>query len=133
MQKLRKALFSRPLVWYLALAMMLISSVPRNADAGLISSQMAVEGSRQADILKVQAALESKIVTQRLSDLGLNTEEVKAKVATFSNEDLHTLASNLDHLNGGGDALGLVVTLLIIALLVVLILQISGHKIIIRK
>jgi len=133
MQKLRKALFSRPLVWYLAMAMMLISSVPRNADAGLIPSQMAADGARQADIIKVQAALESKVVAQRLSDLGLNAEEVKTKVATFSNEDLHTLATNVDQLNGGGDALGVIVTLLVIVLLVVVILQVSGHKIILKK
>lgn len=133
MQKLRKALFSRPLVWYLAMAMMLISSVPRNADAGLIPSQMAADGARQADIIKVQAALESKVVVQRLTDLGLNAEEVKAKVATFSNEDLHTLASNVDQLHGGDDGLGIIIALLIIVLLVVVILQVSGHKVIITK
>ncbi|MBI4746012.1 MAG: PA2779 family protein [Deltaproteobacteria bacterium] len=133
MQKLRKALFSRPLVWYLTMAMMLISSVPRNADAALVPSQMAADGARRADIIKVQAALESKVVSQRLADLGLNTEEVKAKVASFSNEDLHTLASNVDQLNGGGDALGFIISLLIIVLLVVVILQVIGHKIIIKK
>ena len=133
MQKLRKALFSRPLVWYLAMAMMLISSVPRNADAGLIPSQMAADGARQADIIKVQAALESKVVAQRLTDLGFSLEEVKAKVATFSNDDLHTLATNVDQLDGGGDGLGIIISLLIIVLLVVVILQVSGHKIIIKK
>lgn len=133
MQKLRKALFSRPLVWYLAMAMMLLSSVPNNASAGLITSQMAVEGSRQADITKVQAALESKVVSQRLADLGFNPEEVKAKVASFSDADLHTLASNIEQLNGGGDGLGIIITLLVIVLLVVVILQVSGHKIIIKK
>jgi hypothetical protein len=133
MQGLRKALFSRPLVWYLALAMMLISSVPRNADAGLITSQMAADGSRQANIAKVQAALESKIVSQRLVDLGLNPEEVKAKVATFSDEDLHQLASNVDQLQGGGDGLGVVIALLVIVLLIIIIIQVSGHKIVITK
>jgi len=133
MQGLRKALFSRPLVWYMAMAMVIISSVPRNASAGLIPSQMAAEGSRQADISKVQTALESKVVSQRLSDLGFNPEEVKAKVASFSDADLHTLASNVDQLQGGGDGLGVIVTLLVIVLLIVVILQVSGHKIIIKK
>ncbi len=133
MQGLRKALFSRPLVWYLAMAMMLISSVPKNASAGLIPSQMVVEGTRQPDIAKVQAALESKIVSQRLADLGLNPEEVKVEVASFSDTDLHTLASNVDQLNGGGDGLGIIVTLLVIVLLVIVILQVSGHKIVIKK
>lgn len=132
MQKIRKALFSRPLVWYLAMAMMIISSVPRNAAAGLIPSQMAAEGTRAADIATVQAALESKVVSQRFVDLGLNPEEVKAKVASFSDSDLHQLASNLDQVQGGGDGLGVVIALLVIALLVVLILQVSGHKIIVK-
>ncbi len=132
MQELRKALFSRPLVWYLAMAMMIISSVPRNSTAGLIPSQMAAEGTRLGDIAKIQAALESKVVAQRLTDLGLNPGEVKMKVATFSNEDLHTLASNVDQLNAGGDGAGVVIALLVIVLLVVLILQLSGHKIIVK-
>lgn len=133
MYRLRKALFSRPLVWYMAMAMLIISSVPKNAGAGLIPSQVAAEGSRQADISKVQAALESKVVSQRLADLGLNPDEVKAKVATFSNEDLHTLASNVDQLNGGGDGLGVIIALLVIVLLVVIILEVSGHKVIITR
>lgn len=132
MQKLRKALFSRPMVWYMAMAMLIISSVPRNASAGLIPSQVAAEGARQADIAKVQAALESKVVSQRLSDLGLNPEEVKMKVASFSDSDLHQLASNVDQLQGGGDGLGVVIALLVIVLLIIIILQVSDHKIIIR-
>lgn len=133
MQELRKALFSRPLVWYLAIAMMIISSVPRNSEAGLIPSHMAAEGTRLADIAKVQTALESKVVAQRLTDLGLNPDEVKMKVATFSNEDLHNLASHVDQLHGGDDALGVLILILVIVLLVVLILQVSGHKIVIKK
>ncbi|MDO8444499.1 MAG: PA2779 family protein [Deltaproteobacteria bacterium] len=133
MQRLRKALFSRPLVWYMAMAMVLISSVPRNASAGLIPSQMAAEGSRQADISKVQTALESKVVSQRLSDLGFNPDEVKMKVASFSDSDLHQLASHVDQLQGGGDgSLGIVIALLVIIILVVILLQISDHKIIIK-
>lgn len=132
MQKLRKALFSRPLVWYMVMAMMIISSIPRESAAGLIPSQMAAEGARLAHIATVQAALESKVVAQRLTDLGLNADEVKTKVASFSNEDLHSLASHVDQLNAGGDAAGVVISLLIIALLVVLILQLTGHKIIVK-
>lgn len=133
MHKLRKALFSRPLVWYMAMAMLIISSVPREGSAGLITSQMAAEGSRQSDIAKVQAALETKVVSQRLSDLGLNPEEVKMKVASFSDSDLHQLASNVDQLQGGGDGLGVVIALLVIVLLVIVIIQVSGHKVIITK
>ena len=36
-------------------------------------------------------------------------------------------------LDGGGDGLGIIISLLIIVLLVVVILQVSGHKIIIKK
>ena len=114
------------------MAMMLISSVPKNASAGLIPSQMAAEGSKQADISKVQTALESKVVSQRLSDLGLNPDEVKMKVASFSDADLHQLANHVDQLQGGGDGLGMVITLLVIIILVVILLQISDHKIIVK-
>lgn len=117
----------------MAMAMLIISSVPREGSAGLITSQMAAEGSRQSDIAKVQAALETKVISQRLSDLGLNPEEVKMKVASFSDSDLHQLASNVDQLQGGGDGLGVVIALLVIVLLVIVIIQVSGHKVIITK
>lgn len=133
MQRLRKALFSRTLVWYLAIAMLLISSVPRKSDAGLIPSRTAVEGSRQDDIAKVRTALETKVVSQRLADLGFNSEEVKMKIASFSDADLHQLAGHIDQLQGGGDGLGAVIALLVIVLLVVLILQVSGHRVVIKR
>ena len=40
-------------------------------------------------------------------------------------------SGQVSHLRGGGDGLGFIISLLMIVLLVVVILQVSGHKIII--
>ena len=133
MQKLRKALLSHSLVWYVAIAMLVVFSVPRAGSAGIIPSHLASNGSRQVDMARVQGVMESKVVSQRLMDLGLNPEEVKIKVATFSDADLHQLASHLDQVQGGGDGgLGIIVTLLVIVILFVILLQLTNHRIIIK-
>ena len=133
MQKLRKALLNHPLMWYVAVVMLIVFSVPRAGSAGIIPSHLTSNGSRQADVARVQGVLESKVVSQRLMDLGFNPEEVKIKIASFSDADLHQLASHLDQVQGGGDGgLGIIVTLLVIAILFVILLQLTNHRVIVR-
>jgi hypothetical protein len=68
---------------------------------------------RAADLQIVQRALESKIVQQRLQDWGLTGDEVQARMARLSDDDLHHMATQIDALMPGGDAgVGIVVALL---------------------
>lgn len=88
--------------------------------------------SRQADIDAIQKTLESTVVKQRLTELGLSSGEALARVNMLSDEQIHQVASNLDSLQAGGDGVGLLIFLLLVALIVVLVLQVSGRRVIVR-
>lgn len=118
--------FRQALAIYLIFALLILGSLPYNAMAVMIPSDLegaaeAVELDRDADIQKIQTALESKLVVQRLTDLGLSVEEVQQSMAKLTTQELHDVASNLDGLQAGGD-LGLVVGVLVVVVLVLLII-----------
>jgi hypothetical protein len=74
-----------------------------------------------------------KLVRERLKELGLSADEIQARLSQFSDPQIHQLALQLDELKvAGDDFLGIIILLLVIAILVVLLIQLTGHKIIIK-
>ena len=88
---------------------------------------------RAADLQQIQKVLELKMVRERLEKLGFSQEEIQARLSQIDNQQIHQLALKLDELRAGGDGLGVVIGILIIAILVVILLQITGHKVIITQ
>lgn len=139
MKTMFKAFYTKPLVIYLVVALLAISTFAGPADAMFIpaaahqdmTETKAVSTSRASDMAKIQMAFESKILQQKLMDYGLSPEETMARVNKLSDEQIHQLATNADSLQAGGDGEVLVVLLLVV-LLVVLILELTGHHVIIR-
>ena len=117
--------FRKALAIYLILALLVLGCLPYNAMAVLIPSNLdgaaEVGLDRDADIHKIQTALESKLVQQRLTDLGLSVEEVQQSMAKLTTQELHDVASNLDALQAGGE-LGLVTGVLVVVVLVLLVI-----------
>ncbi len=122
------------MTWYLAIAMFVIGIAPR-VDAGLAPSEILAltEVDRTADLGKLQKVLEMKAVTERLAQLGLTQDEIQKRLHQLSDQQIHQIALQLDELKVGGDALGVIIALLVIVLLVVLIIQFTGHKVIVTK
>jgi len=139
MKHMLRAFYTRPLVIYLVLALVAISTAAGPAEAMLLPvSPNAAPGApaynRAADIITIQKTLESKELRQKLLDYGLTPEETEARIASLSDEQLHRLASNLDSVQAGGDSvLGVILALAIIALLVVLIIYLLEGRIEIKK
>src|SRR3990172_7623010 len=130
MQKIRTMFILKPVALYLAFAFFLIASIPQNSWAYLVDSRV-LNYSREADINKIQRVLESKMVSQRLSELGLSMDEINLKLQQLNDADAHQFASQLDNLMPGGD-LGIIIGLLVIVILVLVILQLTGHKVIVK-
>jgi hypothetical protein len=102
--------------------------------APAVTSEMGTDAARTADLQTVQRVLESKVIQQRLLDLGLTAEETQTRLARLSNEELHQLALQIDALAPGGDAvLGVVIALLVIVILVVVLIWLLNHKVSIEK
>ena len=124
------------LIGYLIPAWLVLATLavlpPPSVEAGLIPSH-ALSSMRQNEMERLRPVLESKIVRQRLADFGLTPEETATRMAALSDADIHQIARHLDALQPGGSVLGTVAVLLVIALLVVLLLHLTGHKVIITK
>ncbi len=125
--------FFRHVAWYLVFAMMFLGMVPR-VEAGFSPSEVLNPSLERAqDLAKVEKAIETKMIRERLDKLGYTAEEVRSRLDRLSDQQLHQLALNLDNVKvAGDDGLGLIIVLLVIAILVVILLQLTGHKVIVK-
>ena len=115
-------------VIYLVLSIIAIGALPGDSSA-YIAGPEALENSRHADLAVVQRTLESRLVEEKLLSLGLTPEETAVRLALLSDEELHSFAMELEGLNPGGSFIGVVIGLLVIAILVVVLLNMTGHKV----
>lgn len=122
-------------LWYLVVAMLIIGIAPR-LEAGFAPSEALGLSStaRTSDVATVQAVLENKLVRQRLQDLGFSADEVSARLSQLSDQQIHSIAQKLDDLKVGADSgLGIIIAVLVIIALVLLIIHLSGHKVIVTR
>lgn len=126
--------------WFLVVALAmagwtgLLGSVRGEAIAGIIASRGG-DGSadRSADLEKVQALLEKKVVMQKFMDYGVSPTDAMAKVRAMNDRDLHRLASLADRAGeGADDGLGLAIGLAILVILIIVILKLTHKEVIIR-
>jgi hypothetical protein len=122
--------FFRSISLYLVVAT-IIMTLPAQGWAMFIPSSDSAPV-REAELAKIQRALESTIIKQRLADYGLTSDEVVTRLNTLSDEQIHQFAGDPDSLQAGGDGLSALIFLLLVAIVVVVILQASGHKIIVK-
>lgn len=127
--------FMKHVTWYLVIAMFIIGIAPR-VDAGLAPSGIIAltQMDRTADLVKIQKVLEVKAISERLMQFGLTQDEVQKRLIQLSDQQIHQIALQLDDLKiGQDDALTLIIALLFIAILVVVLLKLTGHKVIVTK
>ena len=107
-------------ILYFIVWLIVIGFIPNEGMAMLIPSDAPMSESaisvRDADLQQIQTQLESKLVAQRLSDVGLTPPEVQERLANLTDEQLHQVAQNLDGLQPGG---ALILILAIIGAVVV--------------
>ena len=128
-----KGAFFRQVAWYMVFTMFIVGIVPR-VEAGMAPSEVVNSAiSRAQDMDSVQRLIESKMVRERLEKLGFTADEIKSRLERLSDQQLHELAQDLDNIKvAGDDGLGIVIALLVIAILVVLLLHLTGHKVIVK-
>lgn len=104
------------------------ATVSHQAMAGFVSSPAPVGHNidRASDLSAVQEALETKIVRQRLADLGYTKEEISNRLNRLSNEELHEVAAQAEILKAGGSD---VLVVLLALILIILIIKLLGHDI----
>ncbi len=125
-----KSQFMKALSLYLIFAMFLLT-MPVQGWAMFIPAGPTTHV-RQADLDIIQRTLESNIVKQRLMDLGLSSEDTMTQISRLSDAQVHQLAENLDSLQAGADGVGVLIFLVLVAIIVVVILEATGHRVIVR-
>jgi hypothetical protein len=132
--KLVKNWYFRQIALVLAFTMLAIGTIPTKSMAFVVGSEAAVSGhSREADIARIQRVLESKLVSDKLSQAGLTQDEINGRMTQLSDEEMHSFASQLESVYPGADGgLGIVIGLLIVVILVIVILKLVDRKIVIR-
>ena len=132
-------LFTRTLRFWTALLVVLalaaIDIAP--ASAGLAPSRVSgttgIASARDADMLVAQRALENKVVGQKLLDYGVAPADAQARLATLSDQDLHTLASASKGLPSGGDGTtGALIGVLVVVILVIVVLRLMHRDVVLR-
>jgi hypothetical protein len=134
MQSVIRSSFFKAISWYLVVAMLVIGLTPK-AYAGFASSEVVnlSPSDRVADLQKIQKTLEMKMISQRLTDLGFTSDEIRSRLDQLSDQQIHQFAMQLDQMKVAGDGgIGLVIGLLVIAILVVILVYLLGHRIVIR-
>ena len=130
--------FTQVMIWTLVIVTFMMGVFPSDLRAMVApplptTTDSASASHRRDDLQKLQTVLESKIVRQRLEDIGLTSEEINARLSRLSDNQLHELATKVEALLPAGDALGIVVALLVIAILVVILIYLLNHRIIVTK
>ena len=121
------------LVLYLACAMFVIGIAPR-LEASYSASETLAPAflTRAMDVEKIRTALEQKLVRQRLQDLGFSTDEISTRLSELTDGQIHYFATRLDDLKVGGDGFAFVIVVLLIIALILLIVQLTGHRVVVK-
>jgi len=128
------------LVLYLSMAVIVIGAVgawPGAGWASFVPSEATIPVptfDRAADLARLRAVFEHRVVSQRLADLGFSASEIGSRLDSLTDAQVHQVVQQMDSLQPGGDSgLGIIVALLVIAILVVVLLQVSGHRVIVTR
>lgn len=119
------------IIWLVLTTFTPVSVISVSLKAAVVESEMITSGSqvmskREFEEIKVRKALENKIVSQKLMQHGLSSNEAKNKIELMTDEEVHQLAVLSDRLPAGGDSgVGIVIGVLVIAALVLLIIYLA--------
>jgi hypothetical protein len=118
------------ITWYMVTVMCVIGITPR-VFAGLSPSEVIAlsQSDRHSDLQKIQKVLESKMIRERLKQLGFSEEGIQNRLHQLTNDQIHQIALQVDELNVGGDGGTAVIIILLILILAGIIIYVTGHRI----
>lgn len=132
MNRLLKKPAVRVICWYLVLLFSGVLSLPATAIAGFISPNSAVVTVSAADMSSIREDLENSLLFERLAEVGLTAEEIEIRLRDMTAEERRSVLTDLDTIQAGGDGVGTLVSLAVLALLVILILKLLDKEIVIK-
>ncbi len=128
-----KRKLAKCLIWYMVAVVFVIGITPR-VYADFSPSEMIglTQMDRNSDLQKIQRVLESRLIRERLIQLGFTEEGIQGRLNQLSNEQIHQVALKIDEIKVGGDGAEVVIIILLVAVLVVAIIYLTGHRVIVK-
>jgi len=107
-----------------AMAALLCVQAPL-AHAGIVSTdQITAQHERNAERARIHAFLDRASVRDRIQAMGLQGVDADARVAAMSDQEVHTIAQQIDSLPAGGNPAGFTNDQLIIVLLIAILVAV---------
>ncbi len=113
---------------YFTVIMVFVMAITSKTNAGFSPSEPngPTQMSRTSDLRTIQKVLESKLIREKLGELGFATEEIQGRLDRLSDDQIHETALRVDSLKVGGDAvLGIGLGILILLALVLVVSAIA--------
>jgi hypothetical protein len=113
--------------------MSIFGAVP-NVYAGLSPSEAInlSELDRSSDLQRIQAVLETKMIKNRLDQLGFSEDDIHKRLRQLDDDQIHELALNLDEMKVGSGGFEVLVIILLIGILVAVWLHVTGKRVIVQ-
>ena len=116
MEQLRR--LTQPVAHLVVLGMLALSLHLPAANAALVGTEAVVSAAQaQQDRERVLSTLNRDDVKAQLVARGVDPAQVQTRLESLTDEEVQTLAANMDQLPAGGDGLGLLVFLFIVLLI----------------
>jgi uncharacterized protein DUF6627 len=119
----------RWLVYPVVLWGVTLVSLPQVAAAPLPPAR---DGGATTDLETVRVVLESRIVRERLLALGVSPADAAATLDRLTPAERAELAARAREMDAGGDAIAILAIAIILGLLVILVLELMGRRVISR-
>jgi hypothetical protein len=116
----------RGLVYVLILTTTMVCSINPDGWSMLVPAEMpaaAAGSTRAADMKTIQGTLESKILRERLKELGLTDAEIESRLSKLSDKEVHQFATRIQAVNPGGNVtvIGILVGIVLVLVIIYLI------------
>lgn len=133
---MREKILKKSYIYVTLTLAIILACIPSNSSAMPISSKLSsgeTSNNRDNDINKIAVELEKKIVREKLFSLGMTSNYVMKKINELSNEEIHQLAVKVEDIKAAGDAWGAIAAVLILAMIVILVLELLGRRVVSRQ
>ena len=116
----------RGMVYTLILTTTMVCSLQHEGSAMLVPADIPAatpSATRSADMKTIRGALESKILRERLKELGLTDTEINSRLSKLSDKQVHELATRIHAVNPGGDftVIGILIAVVLVLLIIYLV------------
>lgn len=115
MEQLRR--LTQPVAHLVVLSILALSLHLPAANAAMVGTEAVVSATQaQQDRERLAQTISRADVQQQLVARGVDPAQVQARLESLTDEEVQTLAANMDQLPAGGDALGVLVFIFLVLL-----------------